>query len=46
MKILFIVIVSISGLLSQDMGYKMYNNGTDQCLLGFGKKGLKIYPNP
>ena len=38
MKILFIIIVSISGLLSQDMGYKMYENGDISSALDYYKK--------
>lgn len=38
MKILFIIIISISSLLSQDMGYKMYENGDIQSALDYYKQ--------
>ena len=38
MKILFIIIISLSGLLSQDMGYKMYKNGDIDSALEYYKK--------
>tara|TARA_X000000368_G_scaffold103093_1_gene79633 strand:- start:6695 stop:7432 length:738 start_codon:yes stop_codon:yes gene_type:complete len=38
MKLLFIIIIFISGLLSQDMGYKMYENGDIDSALDYYKK--------
>ena len=38
MKILFTIIVSISALLCQDMGYKMYENGDISSALDYYKK--------
>lgn len=38
MRVLFIIIIFISGLLSQDMGYKMYENGDIDSALDYYKK--------
>jgi tetratricopeptide (TPR) repeat protein len=42
MKILFIIIISLSGLLSQDMGYKMYKNGDIESALKYYKQLVNI----
>ena len=42
MKILFISIISLSFLLSQDMGYKMYENGDIKSALDYYEKLIKI----
>ena len=42
MKILFISIISLSFLSSQDMGYKMYENGDIKSALDYYEKLIKI----
>ena len=42
MKILFIIIISLSGLLSQDMGYKMYKNGDIESALKYYKQLVNV----
>ena len=37
MKILFIAVILVSSLLSQDMGYKMYKNGDTESAIEYYK---------
>ena len=38
MKILFIAVILVSSLLSQDMGYKMYKNGDTESAIEYYKQ--------
>ena len=45
MKILFISIISLSFLSSQDMGYKMYENGDIKSALDYYEKAVAASDN-